>query len=294
MSGDEDTLALECFFTTLAGEELGPCWFYEYLREFVLRMPSEQARDYLKDIMNLRALVQGKTAKEGRVILMEQHRTLPSLIPVAFEAEWPNTPYQAIPKDQRIQRLRDWLPEFFPNSTEYLLEDLLPFRMPAEVVGALATQLRDGKLPVVATEHVHSWIDFMLSQHALGSADYRMDTIYLRYVAAIIIDPAIGQAAFVRRAKALWQMLRGGEQQARKAGRPPDSLTAKNRPELQQLGAYRMVKVFGRSVEEAIEQVIDRLGDAAYYTDPRSFQRAIEETEKRLRKFFRQPDLNAE
>lgn len=293
MSPARDFLALECFFNTLDDEELAPCWFYEYLREFVLRMPSEQARSYLEDIKELRELVRGKTAKEARIMLMEQHRALPSVIPVAFEADWPNTPYQAISKDQRIERLRDWLPEFFPSTTEYLLEDLLPFRMPAEVIEALVAQLRDGKHPVVATEHVHSWIEYMLGQHALDS-DYRLDTIYRRYAAVIIIDPRIGLAAFQRRAKALWQMLVGNEQQARKAGRPADSLHAKNRPELQQLGAYRMVKVFGLSIDEAIGRIIEQLGDDAYYRDPRSLQRAIEETERRLKKFFRPPDLNTE
>lgn len=294
MPAEQDRLALECFFNTLDDEELGPCWFYEYLREFVLRMSSEQAGAYRQEITQLRELVRSKTAKEARIILMEQHRGLPVVIPVMFEPEWPDTPYQAIvPKDQRVKRLRDWLPEFFPDTTEYLLENLLPFRMPDLIIESLAAKLREGKHPVVTTEHVHSWIEYMFLQHTLGS-DYRLDTIYRRHVAVIMIDPTIGQAAFLRRAKALWQMLVGDEQQTRMAGRPAGSQTAKNRPELQQLGAYRMVEVFGLSIDGAIAQLIERLDDDAYYTDPRSFQRAVDEAKMNLARFLQLPNLNAE
>ena len=283
---------LECFFNTLDDEELGVCWFYEYLREFVLRMPSRHTSDYFERIKRLRELVHGQTPEEGRHILMEQqHEPLPAFIPVLFEPEWPDTPYQAIlPKAQRVKRLP---PVFLPNSSECLLGNLWPFRMPDEVIEALAKKLRDGEHPVVATEHVHNWIDYILGQHALWG-DYRLDTIYRRYVAAIFVDPTIGLAAFQRRTKALWQMLVANQKQAKKAGRRKGSLLAKNRPELQQLGVYRMAEVFGLSIEECINRIIDQLGDDAYYTDPRSVQRAIAQTKERLRKFFQPPDLNTE
>jgi hypothetical protein len=287
--------AEECFFNTLDDDELElfACWVYEYLREFVLRMPSEQASAYRQKITRLRELVRDKTPEEAQNILMQQHTPLLDAIPVMFEPQWPDTPYQAIlPKDQRIKRLLDWLPDWLPNSTGYLLKDLLPCRMTEEVIDALAEQLRAGEFPIVGTEHVHSGVEYMLSQHALFS-DYRLDTIYRRYVAAIIIDPTIGKAAFLRRAEALWRWVVGNEE-TREPGRPKDSWPAKNRPELRQLGAYRMVSVFGLSVEEAILEIIKRLGDDAYYTDARSFQRAVDAAEERLKKFLQPPELNAE
>jgi hypothetical protein len=295
VSAGQDRLALECLFNTLDDDELSACWHYEYLREFVQRMPSEQARGYRREIAQLRELVRGKTPKQAcQILIVQEHRPFQTVIPVMFEPEWPNTPYQAIlPKGQRFQRLRDWAPEFLPDSPETLLQELWPCRMPEEVIDALAAKLRDGDTPFVDTEHVHSQLEYRLGQGALFS-DYRLDTIYRRYLAVIIVDPTIGLAAFQRRTKALWQKLVGNEQQTRKAGRPADSRTAKNRPELQQLGAYRMVEVFGLSIDDAIGQLIERLGEAAYYTDPRSFQRAVDEAKKNLAGFLRSPDLNAE
>jgi hypothetical protein len=294
VSAGRDVSAEEWDFTSLAAEETGPAWFYESLRELVLRLKGATADAYRAkvDSLRVRELVRGKNGKEERVVLLERHEPLPTVIPVGFEPEWPDTPYLAIPQGQRIERLRDLLPEFFPDSTEYLLEDLLPFRVPVEVIETLAAQLRTGEHPVLASEHLHSWMDYLLGQHALES-DYRLDTIYRRYAAVIIIDPTIGFAAFKRRTEALWQML-AGEEQAKAPGRPPGSLPARSRANLQQLGAYRLVKVFGLSIEDAIARIIERLREHAYYTDPRNFQRAVEECEKELAKLLQPPESLAE
>lgn len=293
MSTPSDIPFGEWDFSDLARFETGPAWFYESLREFVVRMPSQQARSYQAEVEQLRELVRGKSGREKRIFVMERHKPLPTIFPVEFEAEWPGTPYLAIDAGQRKRRLMELVPEFLPDSPEFLVADLLIAREPEEVNSTLLEKMSRGEYPFVPSEHLHNWIEYFLGQHGLESG-YRLDTIDLRYSVKILPDPSIGLAAFLRRAKALYLMLGGQKEPTKKPGRRPGNLYAKNRPDLRALGAYRLVKVLGLTVQEAIDLMIERLGKKAYYTDPRSFQRAVDYMQNKLRRFLQSPDLNAE
>ncbi len=291
MSAGRDVPFKEWDITGLAPFEPGVGWFYEYPREFVLRMPSQQARDYRGEVERLRDLVRGKSGREKRLKLMELHKPLPTIIPVGFEPEWPDTPYLAIDAEERKRRLMDLLPEFLPGSIEALVADLLIAREPEEVSDRLLEKMDRGEYPIESSEHLHNWVIYFLGRHALQTRS-RLDTIYQRDSVKILVDRSIGLTAFLRRTKALYQMVTGQSagRPTKRAGRRAGNLYARNIPDLKRLGAYRLVKVFGLSVEDAIALMVERLGKKAYYTDPRNFMRAVKECEKQLGKFLQPPD----
>jgi hypothetical protein len=67
---------------------------------------------------------------------------------VAFP-EWPKLPWLAIEGEEREQRLRVLFPDYYPTHSESSAKDILPARLPLDLVTRLEAAMKAYGLPVI-------------------------------------------------------------------------------------------------------------------------------------------------
>jgi len=195
--------------------------------------------------------------------------------------EWPAEPYLSIGPEQRIQRLQLLLCEFFDSSNIYLAlaMDMLPYRLAPGWESKLRALQLAGKVPKLWVETL-SLFDFDTKLRT-GKSDRPRGLKYL--LVPVLIDPAWTEKEFISRSKALWHGVIEGPKK-RKASEAVESSKLLN-----QLAAYRLVKDFRMSCQQAIEFTTDnrspniRGAVRPLYKNAITFRRAVSECAKYLR-----------
>ena len=277
-------------FSRCPKSEAGICWLYEHLREVVLRFPTERvAKEFRQDIEATRRKLRRSTEEETCRAIREHLKAapLPELVHVGFD-QWPQAPYLSIEQSERERRLALLLPDFFPTRDRYLAKDISPYMIPA------GFELRLRECTVKDPEQPR-----LMECDAVAQTDYEferreglkiLDTLSStnpRYLVAVLIDPAGEQTRFLRQCEALWKVVVPKDLKFPKRKRGLGSLFAQAPSSLRTLSAWRLQRVYGLSVEDAIAFLKDKLNEKAYYGDSKNFVRAVRWYENFLKKYLR-------
>jgi hypothetical protein len=211
---------------------------------------------------------------------------MPIRITVGFD-EWPKKPYLSIEQSERQRRLALLLPDYFPTSDPYLAKDISPCTIPpgfelklTEGIASDPERPRFIECDVVAQSDYEFELQNELKQFETLSSDNT------RYLVAVLIDPADGRTRFLSQCEALWNIVVPKHPKFPKRKRGLGSLFAQAPSSLRKLSAWRLHKMYGMSVEDAIAFLKDKLKAKAYYGDSKHLLRAVRECEKFLKQYL--------
>jgi hypothetical protein len=281
-------------FSQCPKSEAGILWLFENLRTFVLRFPTERVAKETRQAIEttrrrLRRSSEKATCKAIRKYLKDA--PLATLIHVGFE-QWPEDPYLSIEQSERQRRLALLLPDFFPTPDRYLGKNISPYTIPAGFELKLRESIaKDPEKPrfiecdAVAQSNFEFELRDGLKQFEALSSDNP------RYMGAVLIDPRDGRTRFLRQCEALWNSVipKGGNFPKRKRGL--GSLFAQAPSDLRKLSAWRLHRVYGMSVDEAIAFLHEKVEEGklakVYYKDSKNFLRAVRGFESVIKEYLR-------
>jgi len=271
-------------FTRCPKSETGIAWLYESVREVILRFPGERATTLRQGIEATRRKLRRAREEESCKVIRDYLKDAPlaTLIHVGFE-RWPQDPYLSIEESERQKLLARLLPDFFPAPDRYLAKDISPYMIPA----GFELKLRQG---ITKDPERPRFIEC----DAVAQSDYEFerreglkefDTLLSnnpRYLVAVLIDPADGRKRFLRQCKALWNIVTPKDLTFEKRKRGLASLFARAPSDLRKLSAWRLHRVYDKSVDEAIAFLDEKFKEGklgklkkAYYEDSKNFLRAV-------------------
>src|SRR5258707_9227598 len=247
-------------------QERGICYDWETWRELVLNDSAPGLLDWalaLRQKYRRRTVTQTAEALRSSDELGQAEWHWRMLVGCH---KWPTEPYLSINPDKRIQQLELLLPELFDPFPTYLAMDTLPYRLAPDWASKLQAMQRAGKVPKLWIAAL-SLLDYDTKLRT-GSTGQRRGHKYL--LVPFLIDPAWTKKEFTSRAQALWHAV----VQPRKKQRT--SWTTEILKLLNHLGAYRLVKDFRMSYEQAIEFTADNRGaERPLYRTAITFRRAV-------------------
>jgi hypothetical protein len=269
--------------------EAGVCWLYEFFRELVLRFP-EQMRRFCGRIKDTREVLTRATEEATYRACREELKDMVfgGLVWVAFE-EWPKQPYLSIDPVERQRRLAKVLPEFFLTNKLYLVENLLPFRIPSDFQAALQKLRATGKLPITWTDAI-SLFDHQAARRKGVRHLEELASENLRALVPILVDPPYGKKLFLEQCEALWDTVVPKDMEFNKQKPGLGSLFSQAPGNLRKLAAYRLHEVGKKNPADAIVFMENLVRanelEKPFYNNQRSFLRAVEKIETMLKEYL--------